>query len=481
MTTQKYSEMKKYIWTILFSTVILQSAYPCSSFVLKNGKTILLGKNFDWTFDQGYIIKNLKNTTKVAYCTHNGTPAGWTSKYGSITFNQNGKEMPYGGMNETGLVVEMLWMEDTRFNISDDKTYLNELEWIQYQLDNYQTVDEVVTHIENLKIYPIKGKIHYILADSRGKSVIIEYSDGKPEIYEKEASSCQAITNKSVTYSEKYIENIKGIKKNNTSPTYRYHKLEKQIKKLQDSNGFSEMTAFHMLKNVSIPKGDFKTMWSIVYNIEHKTISFFSHSHKKIKQINLKNIDFEKELSYFNINQDSEIVLDSKLIPLAEQSNFIIVSSSLLHLGFDIGLTKEISEHQFHQKLTTQSYFSQYYFHFDISIPMSEAGKRLMFVVTDSENNFNKKEAVTGGYLFGTTSTGTHKRHIYGLKNGTYSMIALIDENKNSKLDFDIDGNPIEKYATFSNYKPKSMAEITFKNTSNYFTKDNSKQIIEYR
>lgn len=99
----------------------------------------------------------------------------------------------------------------------------------------------------------------------------------------------------------------------------------------------------------------------------------------------------------------------------------------------------------------------------------------------DSEENFNKKVAVTGGYLSGTTSIGTANRHIYGLKNGTYSMIALIDENKNSELDFDTNGNPTEKYATFSDFKPKSMTEITFKSTSNYFTKVNAKLTIEWR
>ena len=294
--------MKKYFWTLLFLTALVQLAYSCSSFVLKNGKTILLGKNFDWTFDQGYIIKNLRNTSKIAYCTHNGTPASWTSKYGSVTFNQNGKEMPYGGMNEKGLVVEMLWLDDTRFNISDNKTYLNELEWIQYQLDNFQTVDEVVANVGALKIYPIKGKIHYILADTKGKSIIIEYLDGKPMVYEKEANTCQAITNKSVAFSEKYIDNILGIRQNNTSEIYRYHQLENQIRKLQNPNDFSEKTAFQMLKSVSIPKGNFKTVWSIVYNLENKTVSFLSHSHKKIKQINLNNIDFEQGLSYININ-----------------------------------------------------------------------------------------------------------------------------------------------------------------------------------
>lgn len=60
-------------------------------------------------------------------------------------------------------------------------------------------------------------------------------------------------------------------------------------------------------------------------------------------------------------------------------------------------------------------------------------------------------------------------------------MIALIDENKNSLLDFDSNGNPIEKYSTSNDFKPKSMAEITFKNASNYFTKDNSKLTIEWK
>jgi len=471
----------KYILTLLLLIGIAQTALPCSSFVLKNGKTILLGKNFDWTFDQGYLIKNVKNTAKFAYFSHNGQPARWTSKYGSITFNQNGKEMPYGGMNEKGLMVEMLWLDDIRFNISEDKAYLNELEWIQYQLDNFQTIDEVIINIEKLKIYPIKGKIHYILADTNGKSVIIEYLDGKPKIYEKDFNTCQAITNKTVVHSEKFIDNLKGIPKRNTSETYRYHQLENQIKKLQSPNDFSENTAFQMLKNVSIPKGNFKTVWSIVYNIDNKSIFFFSHANKKIKQINLNNTDFEQTLSYYDINQDAETILDNKLKPISEQINFEAMSASLTHLGFDIDLCKELSEHQINQKLLNKSYFSQNYFHFDIRIPLLEAGKRLLFAVMDSEENFNKRKVVTGGYVMGTTSIDVFNNHIYGLKNGSYSMIALIDENKNSQLDFDSKGNPIEKYATFSAFKPKSMEEVTFKNTSNYFDKDNSKRPIEWK
>jgi choloylglycine hydrolase len=36
--------------------------------------------------------------------TGDGKTISWISKYGSITFNQYGREFPTGGMNEKGLV-----------------------------------------------------------------------------------------------------------------------------------------------------------------------------------------------------------------------------------------------------------------------------------------------------------------------------------------------------------------------------------------
>ncbi|MFZ1824054.1 MAG: DUF2141 domain-containing protein, partial [Chitinophagales bacterium] len=139
------------------------------------------------------------------------------------------------------------------------------------------------------------------------------------------------------------------------------------------------------------------------------------------------------------------------------------------------------SAHQMNQTLLSVSYFSQNYFHFDIRIPLEEAGNRLIFAVMDNEENFKNRSAVTGGYLLGTTVIGVYNCHIYGLKNGNYSMIALIDLNRNSQLDFDSNGNPIEPYATFNEFKPKSMEEITFQNTSGYFDIHNSNLTLEWK
>lgn len=473
--------IKNLILALLSVIIVNNLAYSCSAIVLKNKNQILLAKNFDWTYRNGIIIKNLRGTTKTAYFTHTGAPLQWTSKYGSVTFNQNGKEMPYGGMNEKGLVAEMLWLEPTKYNINEEKNYVNELEWIQYQLDNFETIQQVIDHLSNLKIYPIKGKIHYILTDTKGESVIIEYLNGKPTAYKKEANICQTITNNSVLQSEPYKNQINGIRKNNTASTFRYYQLEQEIPSIHKESAINETYAFNVLKKVTIPKGDFKTMWSIVYNINHKSISFYTDTHKEIKNINLSELDFSKNLTYFPLNQNEVRHLGKELKVFTEPINYSYLSPSLIHLGFDEDFTKDISLHQFLQSKNPSSLFAENYFHFDISIPLLENGKRLLFAVMNSEENFKKRIAVTGGYTVGTTSVGTFNPHIYGLKNGLYSMIALIDENRNSRLDFDEQGKAIEKYATFSNNTFASEKELTFSSTSTMFSKANAKTLIKWK
>ncbi len=87
--------------------------------------------------------------------------------------------------------------------------------------------------MNDLKVYPVKGRIHYILTDPTGESVIIEYLNGKPAYHKKEANTCQAITNNSVYQSEKYKQQAKGLPKNNEVSAYRYYQLEQKISTLK--------------------------------------------------------------------------------------------------------------------------------------------------------------------------------------------------------------------------------------------------------
>ncbi len=474
---------RKILLTFLIAVITTNLVYSCSAVVLKNENQILLAKNFDWTYREGIVIKNLRGINKTAYFTHTGEPLQWVSKYGSVTFNQNGKEMPYGGMNEKGLTVEMLWLEQTKYNISEAKAYLNELEWIQFQLDNFETVQQVSDHLTDLKIYPIKGKIHYIITDKTGESVIIEYLNGKPTAYKKDANVCQTITNNSVLQSAPYKNQIRGIRKNNTAPTYRYYKLEQEILNIRDKkNEISEAYAFSVLKKVTIPKGSFKTMWSIVYNVNQKSISFFTDTHKEIKNLNLSELDFENNLAYFPLNQNEIKHLNKELKSFTEPVNYSYLSPSLMHLGFDEKLTKDVSQHQFLQAKRISSAFADNYFHFEISVPVEEERQTGFIAVMDSEESFNKRQAVTGGYLYGKVSQkGTLIIHIYGLKNGKYSMLTFIDDNRNRKLDFDKHGKATEKYATFSDSTFTNEQQITFSSTSADFNKANARVFVKWK
>jgi choloylglycine hydrolase len=99
-------------WANVFLVVIAvfgkaSVSRSCSAIVLKNDQSVYLAKNFDWTYGNGYV-KNLRNTAKRAFTGFTNNPVTWISRYGSISFNQNGKEMLYGGINEKGLAVEKL-------------------------------------------------------------------------------------------------------------------------------------------------------------------------------------------------------------------------------------------------------------------------------------------------------------------------------------------------------------------------------------
>ncbi len=87
---------------------------------------------------------NKRNVTKTAAAFPPEKPITWTSKYGNITFNQMGREFPYGGINEAGLVIEQMWLDKTRYPVSDNRYGLSELQWIQYQLDNSATINDVI-------------------------------------------------------------------------------------------------------------------------------------------------------------------------------------------------------------------------------------------------------------------------------------------------------------------------------------------------
>ncbi|MGB3227197.1 MAG: linear amide C-N hydrolase [Saprospiraceae bacterium] len=442
--------------TILTTFILLLSTVcmACSALVLKKDQQIFMGKNFDWTFGDGYLIKNIRGVQKQAFITYTGIPTKWISKYGSITFNQNGKEMPYGGMNEKGLTIEMLWLEFTNYGDSSGKNYLNELEWIQYQLDNFESINEVLENLNKLQIRPIKGKIHYILADSSGNSVVIDFINNKPIVTNKMAHECQAITNYPATTSQlNYNKQIGKLKGTNSSHLHRYNVLQRELEAIQFKNiPITVEAVFESLENVKISKGKFKTYWSIAYDIKQKLIYFKTESCDKVKQMDIKLFNFEQEITACLINTKEKGSLNTKFKPYDVPANTDLLKMSLLGLGLNLLEPVELSQHQFYfNSNQDNSYVRNYTTLVLLFKTIDSSLAYINFAIIASEENFLNQIPIAGGANGYNIDSNEYTWLLYGVQKGPYCVAVVQDKNRNRKIDLNEMGLAIEKYAFSKN------------------------------
>jgi penicillin V acylase-like amidase (Ntn superfamily) len=72
---------------------------------------------------------------------------------------------------------------------ADQRASLNELQWIQYQLDNSSTIDEVIGSDQLIRISRNDAApLHYLVADSKGHAATIEFIKGKMVVHKSNES-----------------------------------------------------------------------------------------------------------------------------------------------------------------------------------------------------------------------------------------------------------------------------------------------------
>ena len=113
---------KIFFFSTLFWYLLLNVANSCTTFCLDHGGRLVFGRNHDWNVGDGLVIINKRDVTKTSILValkQTNKALTWTSKFGSVTFNQSGREFPLGGINEAGLVVESMMLDDTYYSKSD--------------------------------------------------------------------------------------------------------------------------------------------------------------------------------------------------------------------------------------------------------------------------------------------------------------------------------------------------------------------------
>ncbi len=316
-------------------------AGACSTFCLDSGSGPVFGKNYDWDVPDGLVIVNKRGVEKRGLTEDN--PARWTSVYGSVTFNQYGREMPCGGMNEAGLVIELMWLDETEYPVPDARPALQNLQWIQYHLDRSATIDDVIAGDGDIRI--VRGdqaRVHFLVADSAGACAAVEFVGGEMIVHTGETMPVAVLTNDTYERSALFLATHAGFGGTAPVPTSRYS-LDRFVRTAAavldyepDAGSDTAEYAFGILGAVA--QGE-HTQWSIVYEVGARRIGYRTRANPAIRTVDFGLLDFDCDSPVLLLDIDVGVSGDvtGKLEPYTTAANRRLVESAFRKTRFLAG------------------------------------------------------------------------------------------------------------------------------------------------
>jgi choloylglycine hydrolase len=294
---------------------------PCTSFVIDKGEELVFATNLDFMFGEGYLFVNNRGVVKQGYMAGTtGETAKWTSKYGSVTFNLAGREFAWGGMNEAGLVVSTMWLDVSVLPAPDQRPPMNSGFWVQYQLDNFSTVEEVIQSDSLIRL--VQDRCHFLVCDASGACAAIEFLDGKRVYHTGETMPIKALTN--IPYEEALFHAM-----SNTLPeedpedqsSHRFIQAKEKIDRFDPGAGVTP-TRYAMdilTETVFRPH----TRWNIVFDIKKKKINFRTRENAKERSIRFGGLDFAcgSSVKMLEVNKDLSGDITGRLPDYSQKLN----------------------------------------------------------------------------------------------------------------------------------------------------------------
>jgi choloylglycine hydrolase len=292
----------------------------CTRVVYKGpNNTVLTGRTMDFSMEipanHWLFPRGMKRNGEVGK-----NSIEWVSKYGSLAIS-SWDISTTDGMNEKGLVANMLWLVESEypsFEKEGDKKGLAISLWAQYVLDNFALVAEAVEALsqESFAIVSdcIPGTdkfttVHLSLSDATGDNAIFEYIGGKLVIHHD--PSYVVMTNDPAYEDQlaiaKYWQNIPGktfLPGSVTSPD-RFARASFFINAIPqtDNTRITVAGVFSVIRNVSVPYG-FEiegfpnlstTRWRAVADQKNLVYYFETALTPNIFWVDLKKIDFSEK------------------------------------------------------------------------------------------------------------------------------------------------------------------------------------------
>jgi penicillin V acylase-like amidase (Ntn superfamily) len=241
----------------------------------------------------------------------------WTSKYGSVitsAFDISSAD----GMNEKGLVANLLWLVESRYPAYDgSQKGLSIAAWVQYVLDNFATVEEAVNGLRKEEFMIVSANIpgtdkfatlHMSISDAKGDNAVFEYIDGKLVIHHN--MSYTVMTNSPVFEKQlalnNYWQEIGGttMLPGTNRAADRFVRASYYINAIPQTSDpkIAVASVFSVIRNCSVPFGISSetepnissTRWRSVSDQKNKVYYFETALTPNTFWVDLKKIDFSE-------------------------------------------------------------------------------------------------------------------------------------------------------------------------------------------
>lgn len=301
----------------------------CSTIMLSRDDCLVVGHNLDQEFyTPGMIHVNPRMEKKRSVSRFdlgmNETQPPileWTSKYGSVTFSLLGRNLPDGGINEAGLTVSEMGLGESRFPSNDSLPAMLSHLWIQFQLDNYATVEEVIAHLPEINIEPsstfsppASANYHLFVTDSTSSLAIIEFLEDGLKVYTGETAPVPVLCNTPYEQELTRLEDYRGffgwIKRSlNTRDDLRFVTGALALEGYE--SGISGDPAEYCMDVLTQMQFESTKQWSVVYDVPARRVYYRTTAGPNIRHFDLDSLDFSEDAKCMVIEDiDSNLVGD---------------------------------------------------------------------------------------------------------------------------------------------------------------------------
>jgi len=300
----------------------------CSTFMLCKADTFIIGHNLDESFHvPGVIVVNKRNVQKtnvslLELLTAQKPPSpstSWTSKYGSVTFNPFGREFPDGGINEAGLYIQEMTLAGTRFPEDDGLPRMFMMQWMQYQLDNLASVEQVLANLSQIILDGWAW--HFFTCDASGNYAGIEFIDGQTHVFTGESMPIPVLCN---TAYPQEVDNLKGYEGFGGDRPVDLN--DKEIERFVHAAHMISHTpqaepvdyGFDVLR--TLERGN--TQWSYVIDVRGKS-AYFSSQGRKRKHLAMSAFDYscDTPVKMLDIHSDLDGDVSAHFVDYSSELN----------------------------------------------------------------------------------------------------------------------------------------------------------------